>query len=483
MTIQEYVRLLRRRWAVIALVAAASTAIAASITLSETPKYAATAKLFVTPAKTKDPAVAFFLQGLLTQDRIQTLGSLVNSRAAARAVAEDLGLKTSPERLQRQVRVIVPEKTVIIQIRALDTSPARAQAIANAFAKRFAQLASRLGTSTGTGLGGLQVAVADAASLPTKPVSPRKFRDILFGIVIGLIAGMGLAIVIEIFDTRLRTPEALSEEFDLGVLGVVEYDKHLQDPDVLQHLELHSGTAESFRHLRTNVHFADLDNPPRSILVTSAVPAEGKSTVAALLAQTYAIGGNRALLVECDLRRSSQLSARFGLAARPGLVDYLRGTAKPNEILQRVAFDFGQSANGGAPDTEALSEFVCITAGSSVPNPPELLETDRFRTFLEDVSGVYDVVILDSTPLLPFTDAAVLSTVADGVLFVVRAHRTSREKIDRALLALDAVKGRLFGAVFNMAPAHGPDARRAYYDDYYKYPGAEREAAPAATAQ
>jgi non-specific protein-tyrosine kinase len=227
----------------------------------------------------------------------------------------------------------------------------------------------------------------------------------------------------------------------------------------------------AFRILRTNLRFLDVDKPPVSVLVSSSMAEEGKTTVAVGLALAAAAGGDRnVLLVEADLHRPVH-SERLGLKESPGIADYLSGSAGPNEVVQTL--EFVDPAQGAASDKNGegpvRSRLSCITAGSRTPWPAELLSSERFKDFLDKVSKVYDLVVLDSPPILGAPEATELASQVDGVIFCTRLGRTTTDQASAGREALDRLPPRPMGMVVTGVSVRDP----GYYSYAYSY-GSER---------
>jgi capsular exopolysaccharide synthesis family protein len=308
------------------------------------------------------------------------------------------------------------------------------------------------------------VDIVRSATVPSAPSSPKPVRNAVLAGLLGAMLGIGLAFLRQAFDRRLREQRDVEDHIDAPVLGFLRTaalgktplpaggKKRLtKDEDI-----------EPFRILRTNIAFLAGDRSVKTVLVTSPLPEEGKSTVAAGLAWAEAMTGRRTLLVDCDLRRPT-VASRLGIDTVPGLADFLVGDAEPGDILRTV--DIGTS-RGDAP------QLVCIPAGSPVPNHAELLESDRFRGFLEQVSQVYDRVILDSAPLLPVSDTLALLPQIDGILLCLRLGQTTRDEALAARATFDHFPTKPVGLVLTAADT----GTSPYYVGSYAYsrPAAEQ---------
>jgi capsular exopolysaccharide synthesis family protein len=312
--------------------------------------------------------------------------------------------------------------------------------------------------------------VSTTATVPGSPSSPKTARNIIAALIFGLLLGIALATGRDALDRRLRHSRDVTQVLDHPVVGHIRSEAlghagraaeaggnglgPLADPD-----------EESFRILRQNVRYLAAASDTSTLLVTSAMAEEGKSTVAACLAVATAEAGKRTLLVECDLRRPV-LATRFGIAEAPGMTDYLTGNAEPHEILQVVPGLIDRSNGNGSVASPAQSNLLCITSGATVPKPAELLASDRFRTFLAEVSQVYDSVILDTAPLLPVADTLSIIPDVATVLVCVRLERTTRDQARAAQSALDRLPDRPVGLVLTDVR----DNEDGYYYGYYGSP-------------
>jgi capsular exopolysaccharide synthesis family protein len=250
----------------------------------------------------------------------------------------------------------------------------------------------------------------------------------------------------------------LRDVVGLPLLGSIQFDNSARKAPLIVGGQLRSLRAEAFRHVRTNLQFVDVDHPIKLFVVTSSIAAEGKSTTATNLAIVFAETGARVLLIEADLRRP-RVSDYLGLERAVGLTNVLAGQVAIDEVLQKWG-------------TDGLTVLPC---GSIPPNPSELLGSQNMVDLLSVMRQRFDTIIIDTPPLLPVTDAAVASVLADGVVIVVRHGRTNRAQLAAAVRSLESVDARVLGCVLNMQPAKQTEGR-GRYDGYGYYEDAPAKA-------
>jgi non-specific protein-tyrosine kinase len=308
------------------------------------------------------------------------------------------------------------------------------------------------------------VKVVQRASAPESPVSPKPRRDAVLAGLVGLVFGLLAAFGRDSLDRRMHTARDVHDELGVPVLSRVPKSA-LGYAGLVRNGRgsMTEADFEAFRVLRMNLAAMTPDRPPTTVLVTSGLPEEGKSTVSVALASASAIAGRSTLLVECDLRRPS-FAARLGIEREPGLTDYLLRRASPKDILQTAELA-APDAGGRNGSTEALGRVVCIAAGSPVANPAELLIGERFKDFLAKVSALYDMVVLDGGPLLAIVDPLELVQQVDAVVLCVRAAQTTRDHARASRAALANLPPRPVGAVLTGLKKRGPDSYE-YYDAY-----------------
>ena len=464
MDLHGFLKALVRRWptVVVSLVLATGAALAA--TSLSTPVYEARTQLFVA-TRTADDTAQMNQGQSFSQARVQSYAAIVTTRQVTRPVVQELRLRTTPEELASRITATAPLNTVLIDITVRDAAPKRAARIADAVAQRFSAVVERLeapkrapgpeqtgnSRSPGAGASPVSLRVTQEAVAPAGPVSPRPLLNLAAGVLGGLLLGAGLVALRETLDTTLKTSEALGEFTTLPGLGTIPYDRNAPRQPLVS-ADWHSPRAEAFRKLRTNLQFSQVDEPPRIIAVTSSVPGEGKTNTAVNLALSLAEAGLSTCLVDGDLRRPCVASA-FGLVQDAGLTTVLIGQARIEDVMQQADGRLSVLASGAVP-----------------PNPTELLASARMEELLRELADTYDVVIVDTAPLLPVADTLSLASFAQGALLVVRAGKTSREQVRTAAESLDRVGVRVLGTVFNMAPVARGN-RYGTYGSYGELPG------------
>jgi receptor protein-tyrosine kinase/non-specific protein-tyrosine kinase len=319
--------------------------------------------------------------------------------------------------------------------------------------------------------------ITSSARQPGSPSSPRPVRNAAIAGFLGLLMGLFVVFTWDSLDRRLRSTKDVEDQWGYPLLGRVReealgHSPNTKDADrVVDPIDW-----EQFRILRRNLEFLTTDTSRSVIAVTSAMPQEGKTTVACFVAFAAAAAGKRTLLIECDLRRPV-LARRLGLLEHPGVTDFVVGGASPSEVLQVVPFTdpvLGNGhVNGSAPTGAAdlfRHELACVTAGSSTQHPVEILESGAFNAMLSQVREVYDVVILDTAPLLPVVDALGVVEQSDVVLVCGRATKLTRDQARAGKEALDRVPQRKVGLVVTGIQP-GKEEYGAGYYGYYEYAG------------
>lgn len=448
LTLQDFVKLLRSRWITVCVTTLVGLLGAVAVTLLTTPLYQASTRLFV--STTAGSSVSEIYQGnRFSQERVISYAQLLMGETLAQRTIDKLGLDMSAGALQENVTASAKRDTVLIDVRVLDPSPVRARDIANTLSDEFVAMVRELETPEGGLRPDARVVVEQRASIPGSPVVPDTTRNFLIGLALGALLGIAFAVVRELLDNTVKSRENLEEITGSGLVGSIPLDKDRRKQPAIAFETDNSITAEAFRKIRTNLQFLAVDNPPRVIVVTSSMPHEGKSTTAINIALALAEAEHSVVLVDGDMRRPT-LAKYLDLVGSVGFSTVLSGGASLSDSLQKTRF----------PGLSVL------TSGAVPPNPSELLGSQSARKLLTELRAKFDYVIVDSTPLLAVTDAAILAAGADGVLLMARFGQTRRDQLAHAVGSLESVGAPLLGAVFTMMPTRG-SSTYSYNYTYY----------------
>ncbi|MEW5811287.1 MAG: polysaccharide biosynthesis tyrosine autokinase [Actinomycetota bacterium] len=455
MNLQDFVKLLRARWITLSVTIAAALLGAVAISLLTTPLYQASTRLFV--STTSGSSLSDVYQGnLFSQERVVSYAELLKGETLAQRTIDKLGLSMSAAELQSKTKANAKLDTVLINVDVLDESPVRARDIANTLSDEFVAMVRELETPEDGSRPDSRVVVEQRAKIPDHPVVPKTARNLSFGLALGLALGIALAVIRDLLDNTVKNRETLEEIVGVGLVGSIPLDKERRKQPAIAFESDNSSIAEAFRKLRTNLQFLAVDNPPRVIVFTSSLPHEGKSTTAINVALALAEADHNVVLVDGDMRRP-MLHKYLDLVGTVGFSTVLSGSATLSEALQKTRFP----------------GLTVLTSGTVPPNPSELLGSLSAKKLLNELRAQFDYVIVDSTPLLAVTDAAILAAGADGALVMARFGQTKREQLSHAVGNLDSVGARLLGAVFTMMPIRGSSAY-GYGYGYYGEEGARR---------
>lgn len=455
MGLREYIRLLRRSWFLLTLTVLLGLCGGLAYTLLQAPQYQATSQSFFwvqQGSSGQDLAQG----GNYAQQVVGYYSSVVTSERVLDPVVEKLRDRLPPNTtwadLATKISVEVPANGVLLQITAEDRSPKLAADIANEVTASLSTFVGELSPST-KGPTPVKVTRASPALVPTAPFKPSLPIALGVGLLAGLAVGLAIAMLRDVLDTRIRSDADIELVTDKPIIGGIGFDPSATARPLVVQTDPRSTRAESFRSLRMNVHFLGMGKSGRVFVVTSSLPSEGKSTTAANLAISTAEAGARVLLVDADLRRP-KLATYLGLDGDLGLSEVLIGEAELDDVLQPW---------GG----QGLS---VLASGHRPPNPSELLQSEEMDVLLEKLRGRFDIVIFDTPPLLPVSDAALLSHKASGAIVVCAATRTHRGELSAAIEILNQVEAKVLGIVLTMIPSRGPYAagysRYGYGYDY-----------------
>jgi capsular exopolysaccharide synthesis family protein len=443
---KQFLHVLRRRWITIVVIVALSCGVAALINWQATPQYESKARVFVgiDLASSADASAAV----LMVTYRAQSYADLADSTDLMNQVINELDLPLTPGTLAAKIDAEVVKDTTLIDLTVRDEDPSQAQAIARVHSQRLTEYLSDLESPSDSGSSTISARVTDSATYNGSQVAPRVALNYAVAVLIGLLIGVAAAIARNILDRTVSSQEHIQEVTDKPVLASIMYDGSIKKKPLLTDLGSFAPRTEAFRVLRTNMQFLDLDHQPRCLVISSALPGEGKTMVSTNLAIALAQTGRRILLIDGDLRRP-RVAGRLGLDAAVGLTTVLLGKTDVKDAVQ----------------IHESSGLHFLASGARPPNPTEILQSRVTHDVIRELCDSYDMVIIDGPPLLPVADAAVLSTIADGVILVVQHGKTTRDAVVDAIARMEQVGGRLFGIAVNMIPKR---ATGSYYYYYYE---------------
>lgn len=466
MEFKDYWRIFRAHWIAVVAITLAGGLIGISWAFVQPKVYAASASGLLTTGVNTDIGTATIGENY-AKSRVKSYMDMAKSTTVAKLATEDLGLTLRPNELLQQITVTNPADTATMKVTAESDTAENARDLAEAWIKAIGEQVSEIeNTNANDKVPATKSIVSfrslDSALLPMDPVFPNKKLALAIGLLVGAVLSVGYALLRNIFDRRVHSVVEVERETGTSVIGTIPFHKGFSSDKRM--LETTGGNdrgekgheeyamAEALRELRTNLQFMSIDDPPRKIVVTSALPAEGKSTLIANLANTIAASGQSVVVIDGDLRRP-MVAKTFGLLEGVGLTDVLIGRAQINEVLQ----SWGTSG-----------KLQVLGAGKIPPNPSELLASKTLHDIIDDLAE-NAIVLIDAPPLLPVTDAAILTARTDGALVVTRSKRTTYDELNAALRNITKVNGHVLGIIINGVSAKGlrGDAYGYRYRSYY----------------
>lgn len=508
MEIRDYVRTLKSRMWLIVMVVVVTVSVAAAVSFLQTPIYEAESNLLITESNSSSAALDAALAGFSTQPErgLQTQVRMLRMRTPFERTIRELDLRMHPDTLKARTDITAEGQTNVISIKVRDENPERAARIANVLAVEYSlwvrefsrsrihaavvQIEEQLeevraelvemgaGASAsqserdrvalqiaGQDYAGLSeqlrqlrireemevgpVQVVNTAAVPDDPISPRMIRNIVLALVVGLAFGLGIAFGLEALDTTVKDPEQVVELTGAPVLGVIPSQRIVPGSSIVLDETASNPVAEAIRGIRHSLDFINFDGDIKTMLVTSAAPGEGKSTVATNLAVGLARTGRKVVLVSVDFHRPKS-ATYLGLSEALGLSHVLTGQYNLETCIQQVG-DEG---------------LLVLASGKVPPNPSELLGSERMGQLIAALEERADWVILDGPPVLAVADTTAVNKWADGTMLVVRAGKTHRDALERAVGMLNGVGAKLLGAVLVGVPETGSGTGSYGYSSY-----------------
>lgn len=449
MTQSGYLRVLRKYWVLLlsACVLGAGGGLLAAIL--QPPMYSASARLFVS-MQTGETTTDLAQGTTYTESRVASYATLADSQRVLDEVTAELGLVDEFRDLQEHVSATIVPDTTIIEVTASSTSGAAAVELADAVARSLTSTVDEIEARPRLA-SPVQLVLVQDAIIPDEPVQPRPAVYITVGALLGLVLAAAFALMRQAGDTRIRNEQDIRDVTDAPLLGSIAMDPKAKRRPLIVHSDPHSPRAESFRALRTSLQFIKVDRT-RAFVVTSTMPGDGKTTTTVNLALALADAGRKVVLVDADLRKP-RAAEYMGLDGTVGLTDVLIGDAELTDAVQQWG----------------ASSLSVLPAGQLPPNPSELLDSHAMATLIEQLQSEYEWVLLDAPPLLPVTDAAVLSRHVGGLILVAAAGRTTSHQLNAAVQRLETVGSEVSGVVLSMVPTRGVDAHALGFYSYGQY--------------
>jgi capsular exopolysaccharide synthesis family protein len=450
---------LRLRWKSSAGGLVLGGVIAAAVSALLGPSYTTTMQFFVSTAESGSTSDAF--QGnQFAQQRVASYAGLLTGDELANRIIDRLDLTLAADDVAAMIDATTVTGTVLIDVSVTDSSPTRAEQIAVALGSEFPAMVSDLETRGNDSDTPVDVQFTDRPGPAYAPSPPMAVRNVVLGALLGLLCGAGLAVARVLLDRSVTETGDAEQLTGAPAIGLVFRDDSLNDEHTIERVG--SRTAEQYRQLATSLQYLNVDAPPKVIMVSSAVPAEGKTTMTINLAIALAEAGHRVTIVEADLRRPKVVEY-LGLVGGAGVTNLLAGSADLEDVVQVI----GEAG------------LRVIAAGPTPPNPGRLLGSSQMAVLLDQLRRDNDYVLVDAAPLLPVADSRGLAAHVDGVLLSVRHGSTTKDQLSETAAALDGVGATTLGVVLNMVPLQGDLAAAHAYGLDYGYAAGRETAAGA----
>lgn len=443
MSARDYLSALRRSWIVIVVSTIIAATAAVGVSITSTPSYTSRASVYF--SLTFGDSANDLNQGSnYTQSQMQSFALLASSPIVLDKVIDELNLDVSAARLADAISIATPQDTVVLDISASSPVAQEAADIANAVAANLSEEVEQNAPENAQGEASISARVIAEARPPTFQSSPNTRLNLVAGLLLGVIFGTVIALLRQLLDTRVRSSDEIANLTDLPVLASIDRDSSLSREKLPVLLHPTAPIAEGFRQLRSNLQFVGVDNSNLSVLVTSSLPGEGKSIVASNLAIATAEAELTVILVDADLRRPA-ISNYFGVEGSVGLSTVIIGNATVDDVTQ----------SGGHPN------LTILPAGSIPPNPAVMLASRSMVEILTQLKERWDVVIIDSPPVLAVADASSIAVHVDGVVIVADSTKARRAQVKEAIENLASAGAATFGLVLNRLAAQ--PGRYVYY--------------------
>ncbi|MCD2440998.1 polysaccharide biosynthesis tyrosine autokinase [Agromyces sp. SYSU K20354] len=459
MSVARAVGVLRKRWYIVlaATILGGAGAFAASSTV--TPIYHSTASLYFS-LRTASSGSDINQGSAYTQAQMLSFAQLATSALVLDPAAAELDRGFSTIELRRMMSVTIPQNTVILDINVGTTDPERAALVANTVAASLVAAVNEVAPIDSDGAATVSARSIEPATPAIFQSAPNKQQDAFLGAVIGFLLSSVAVVLASALDTRVRSETALKAITELPLLGSIEQTPLSSDPRPVAIRQPNGSAAESFRQVRSGLRFASASHETRSLAITSSVPAEGKTWLAANLSFVLAETGKRVLLVDADLRKP-RVADTFGLVGAVGLTTVLIDAIPLRSAVQAWP----------------RSSLEILPSGAVPPNPAELLASERMKEIIQQLVDAYDLVVIDTAPVEAVADATMIAQQVDSVLIVADTRRVRRAQLASTIAVLERTGAHISGVVLNRVKARPRDSYYYVSDEPAKGPTSPRRGA------
>jgi tyrosine-protein kinase len=443
MSVTRAVGVLRKRWYVVLAATLLGGIVAFAASSTVTPIYHSTASLYF--SLTTATSGSDINQGsAYTQAQMLSFARLATSAEVLDPVARKLDGDLTIAQLRRLMSVTIPQNTVILDVRVGSTDPERAAEIANAVSDSLIDAVDEVAPDASDGAATVAATAIDPAVPAAFQTSPNKQQDAVLGAIVGFLLASIAVVLMSALDTRVRSEAALKDVTELSLLGSIEQTPSSSDPRPITIRQPNGSAAEAFRQVRSGLRFASASHATRSLAITSSVPGEGKTWLAANLAVVLAETGRRVLLIDADLRKP-RVADSFGILGAVGLTTVLIDAIPLHSAVQPWP----------------RSSLEILPSGAVPPNPAELLASERMKELIAELVEGYDLVVIDTAPVQVVADATMISQLVDAVLIVADTTKVRRAQLAATIAALERTDAHISGVVLNRVRP------RPHHDYYY----------------
>ncbi|GAA5033960.1 polysaccharide biosynthesis tyrosine autokinase [Microbacterium fluvii] len=456
---------LKARWLTILVFVLLGVLLASLYVMFAPREYSASTRLLVS-ASTGTNGSDLAQGGTFSQQQARNYSNIATSEIVLQPVIDALDLQLTVTALGRKVSSTIPLNTSVIQIEVTDSSPVRAAAIANSVTTSLVNTVGSLVPTDADGRSLVGVDIVQRATVPSRPSSPNALIALFAGAVGGLVAGVAYVIIARRISSRVRTAAEARRLTNAPVLGTIRFESDVRERAAMADISSRSVRAEEYRQVRTNVGFLQMGNAHKAFAITSSVPGEGKSTTSANLAASLASIGRSVCLIEADLRKPS-LGGYLDLESSIGLTTVLSGDADLDDALQ----------------TWGYSGLQVLLAGEVPPNPSELLSSPAAADLIATLRARFEIIIVDTPPILPVTDGAIIGNLLGGVILVIGLGKVRERELAGTIEALTVSHTPVLGTVLNMAASEHTRAYEYGYGSTASHEAREGAEAPRVTAE